>query len=231
VNRHAGSSHSSFTLIELLVVVAIIAVLVAVLLPALVNARNSASRAVCAGNWHQIGMFFGMYFNEQGEYIPPIIGGDWALNYDWAGHWAGYGALRPYTDPIDPLWTGILPSIDPWPAIRCDLKSRGPFYDAGCPQRYMGYGNALNIFYTLPWATRGDGRRIPSHEMSTVTLGVCQLSHPWTWSPLVSSAHGGTGCNALRPDGHAFWITAERLKRTGDYPGAEGKMSVCNSDY
>jgi len=45
---------TAFTLIELLVVIAIIAILAALLMPALERARQSAQRAVCQNNMHQI---------------------------------------------------------------------------------------------------------------------------------------------------------------------------------
>ena len=45
----------AFTLIELLVVVAIIVALLAILLPSLNRAVDTAHRAVCASNQHQIG--------------------------------------------------------------------------------------------------------------------------------------------------------------------------------
>jgi prepilin-type N-terminal cleavage/methylation domain-containing protein/prepilin-type processing-associated H-X9-DG protein len=55
--RHqTGSSRSkaAFTLIELLVVIAIIAVLVALIMPAVQSARESANRAKCLNNLHQL---------------------------------------------------------------------------------------------------------------------------------------------------------------------------------
>jgi len=47
-------SRAAFTLIELLVVIAIIAVLVALIMPAIQSARESANRAKCLNNLHQL---------------------------------------------------------------------------------------------------------------------------------------------------------------------------------
>ena len=61
----------NFTLIELLVIVAIIAILAGMLLPALNSAGNKAREIKCTGNLKQIGLAFGMYFNDDNEYFMP----------------------------------------------------------------------------------------------------------------------------------------------------------------
>lgn len=63
-----------FTLIELLVSVAIIGILMAILLPALARARESARRASCANNLHQITTSLKMYASENNEYWPRMQG-------------------------------------------------------------------------------------------------------------------------------------------------------------
>ena len=64
----------AFTLIELLVVIAIIAILAALLMPALEKARESARRAGCLSNLHQISMGTTMYATDEDGWLPlPAI--------------------------------------------------------------------------------------------------------------------------------------------------------------
>jgi len=61
---------SGFTLIELLVVIAIVAILAAITLPALAGARESARRAACMSNLHQLGIALHQYTNEHRGWFP-----------------------------------------------------------------------------------------------------------------------------------------------------------------
>jgi prepilin-type N-terminal cleavage/methylation domain-containing protein/prepilin-type processing-associated H-X9-DG protein len=68
MNDRANRKPAAFTLVELLVVIAIIGVLISLLFPAVQMARNSARRAQCLTNLHQIGIAFDQYVNDYKVY-------------------------------------------------------------------------------------------------------------------------------------------------------------------
>jgi prepilin-type N-terminal cleavage/methylation domain-containing protein len=82
-----------FTLIELLVVVAIIAILAAMLLPALAHAKDTAKKAQCINNLHEMGMSLVMYADDNNglaaransphwwQVLAPNLGARTATNF------------------------------------------------------------------------------------------------------------------------------------------------------
>jgi prepilin-type N-terminal cleavage/methylation domain-containing protein/prepilin-type processing-associated H-X9-DG protein len=65
-----AANRNAFTLIELLVVIAIIAILASLLMPALGRAKDTARRAVCAGNLKQCGVAEATYVTDWDGRLP-----------------------------------------------------------------------------------------------------------------------------------------------------------------
>lgn len=59
-----------FTIMELLTVIALIATLAAILFPVFARARESARRAKCAANLHQIGLGLSLYARDNSGQFP-----------------------------------------------------------------------------------------------------------------------------------------------------------------
>ncbi len=100
--RDSKSTFKAFTLIELLVVVAIISLLAAILFPVFARARESARRASCQSNLHQIGLAWLQYSQDYDEQVMRFsTPGCGNTCYWWSG-WNGTtltakgGLLEPY---------------------------------------------------------------------------------------------------------------------------------------
>jgi prepilin-type N-terminal cleavage/methylation domain-containing protein len=63
----------AFTLIELLAVIGVIAILIALTLPAMRRARESAAKARCLSNLHQVAVYLQQYQNQYRGQIPIYV--------------------------------------------------------------------------------------------------------------------------------------------------------------
>jgi prepilin-type N-terminal cleavage/methylation domain-containing protein/prepilin-type processing-associated H-X9-DG protein len=119
--RRTMSQRRAFTLVELLVVIAIIGILIALLLPAIQAARESARRAQCSSNLHQVGVAMQNHESALHVFPPAYIvtpGGAMGAidaNGDAGPGWTGLFQLLPYIEgaTAQKLFNRSLPCWEP----------------------------------------------------------------------------------------------------------------------
>jgi prepilin-type processing-associated H-X9-DG protein/prepilin-type N-terminal cleavage/methylation domain-containing protein len=209
--KHASGS---FTLVELLVVIAIISMLVALLTPSLASSKESAKRAKCQSNLHQIGLAITMYSSERGGYLP-------------------YAKTLTETPPV-----GL-----PAPQFLQDLLRTylsGPTVGMGtnspvftCPSVKMGWvlttaprnDYRWNYFFGNGWSqsTPAAGRLADTLPKNTAAMVVMDMA----WENWAITEFPHQGVNVLYADGHVGYVTSSTFINTA----APGEQSVASPFY
>lgn len=95
VEQGVSAKRGAFTLVELLVVIAIIGILAGLLLPALARSKEKARSANCISNLKQWGLAYGMYGDDNDDFLPRRGQGvQTLLQIDRPTDW--FNALPPY---------------------------------------------------------------------------------------------------------------------------------------
>lgn len=169
----------AFTLVELLVVIAIVGVLVGLTLPAVQAARESARRATCENNLHQIGIALQTHHARRQSYPVGCIECDWSIRpprrqLSWnvailpdlglSSIYDAFDQKQPYNSQVNQLAassvipTFLCPSSDnssrPGPTTG-DRNANGK-WDPGDDLAYTDYGGIYGVSFP--------GKPLPKHQ-------------------------------------------------------------------
>jgi type II secretory pathway pseudopilin PulG len=141
----------AFMLVELLVVIAIIAILAAMLLPALAKAREKARSTQCIGNLRQWGLAYGMYADDNDDYLPRRGQGVQVLARidrpdDWFNALPVYFGLPTFQEMVT---NNVKPAVHTQSVFIC------PTADDPGGTYFLPYGMNMNLSpWNLPLATK-----------------------------------------------------------------------------
>jgi len=139
-------SPRAFTLIELLVVIGTVGVLMSMLLPALGRARESANRARCLANLHQIGIYLQQYQNQFRGQIPVYITPKYVDKIIYGGVVNGH-VVNDYSN----LGLLVPANIAPQSGSEMGRVFYCPGSTVAGTQRRFNYVNPLNAGVSNPW--------------------------------------------------------------------------------
>jgi prepilin-type N-terminal cleavage/methylation domain-containing protein/prepilin-type processing-associated H-X9-DG protein len=156
-------SRAAFTLIELLVVIAIIAVLVALIMPAVQSARESANRAKCLNNLHQLAVAAQEYHDSFNSFP-----GGWYCSvptYDAEGTLLSgdNNCAFPSTPYADYMWSGMV-------GLFVKMEQNNIFNEINFNLFTIDRANATAVRRTI------DGFVCPSNRRPTTVASATQTS-------------------------------------------------------
>ena len=218
------NNKKGFTLIELLVVIGIIFVLASFLAPALLRAREQASRASCLANVRSVGQAMQIYANENSDKFP--VGGGTTAD-TWTSN-ASFGAVY------------NAKSFNDTKVFVCPNRKRNtpPEYDPATSSLTTdpissGAGRIISYVIIL-----SDNANTPIKPLSTDLGSNILLMEDPSADGLAANAltfdtgdnHGIDGCNVYRINGNASWYKgtksgtgdSSRLPQTGDKDANKG---------
>jgi prepilin-type N-terminal cleavage/methylation domain-containing protein len=156
----AQARRAGFTLIELLVVIAIIAVMIGLLVPAVQAVRESACRAHCQNNLHQLAVAVHNFQSDRGT--MPCYFGTMPAGSNTSPYGGWFAHLLPYVEEntvYKLMMDDILASGYNTPQVTGGSGGGGGTFNGGTTTSYNGYD------YTSPgyYSGGGGGGTVTNH--------------------------------------------------------------------
>jgi len=225
--RGEGHRGSGFTLIELLATISVIALLIAIMMPAIVQARDSANRVMCASNQKQMALAAHNYAAEHQQNLPP-------------GSPVSSFAPSLFYRPADgfDLRESFSPYVTSFAAWKCPSVGNAPLIDDPGNTRFACYAT-YGYFPGRTTPDFGAGQAVPSNLDHTAnpartvlmqdtfrdgTFGAYEYNHgPGTTitigasnpSMIILAGDDAQGANITYFDGHVAWHTQDTMQPVG----------------